>query len=88
MGPWYTHLLSGEVWSKVAFVKDLQPKSHISDVETTKRLNYARKHRNWGAEKWQQVVWIISKHVKYLGVAEGSLFAEGLESGTRVCRQL
>ncbi|MGH0150415.1 UNVERIFIED_CONTAM: hypothetical protein FKN15_017649 [Acipenser sinensis] len=73
-------------------------KPYLRRGNKAKRLNYVRKHRNWGAEKWQQVLWTdeskfeifgCSRRQFVLAVAEGSLFAEGLESGTRmsVCRQ-
>ncbi|MGH0182638.1 UNVERIFIED_CONTAM: hypothetical protein FKN15_010133 [Acipenser sinensis] len=64
-------------------------KPYLRRGNKAKRLNYARKHRNWGAEKWQQVLWTDESKFEIFAVAEGSLFAEGLERGTRmsVCRQ-
>uniref|UniRef100_A0A8C4S2L1 Transposase Tc1-like domain-containing protein n=1 Tax=Erpetoichthys calabaricus TaxID=27687 RepID=A0A8C4S2L1_ERPCA len=32
-----------------------------------KRLKYARKHRNWGAEKWQQVLWTDESKFEIFG---------------------
>ena len=66
VGPMYTHLLSGEVWSEVVFMEELQPKS-LRHGNKAKRLNYARKHRNWGAEKWQQVLWTDESKVEIFG---------------------
>ena len=37
VGPRYTHQLSGEVWLKVVFMRDLQPKSYTSDIETRRQ---------------------------------------------------
>lgn len=47
--------LSGKVRSKVVF------------VEEAKRLNYAGKHRKWGAEKWQQVLWTDESEFEIFG---------------------
>lgn len=44
-----------------------------------KWLNYAPKHRTWAAEKWQQELWTDES---ILEIAESSLGAAGLESGT------
>ncbi|MGH0173381.1 UNVERIFIED_CONTAM: hypothetical protein FKN15_067962 [Acipenser sinensis] len=90
VGPWYTHLLSGEVWSEVDFMEDLQPKSHTSDVETRPSDSTMHENSGTGVQKnGSRCSGRMSQNLKYLAVAEGSLFAEGLESGTRmsVCRQ-
>lgn len=34
LGPWYTHLLSRDVWSEVAFVEDLRTKSQATRLCT------------------------------------------------------
>lgn len=75
IGPRYTHLLSGETWPEVDFMEELQPKKpySTSDMET-----WTSMHKNSGTEKCQQV----SPSLKYLPVAEGSLFMERLESST------
>lgn len=48
--PRYTHLLSGEAWPEVVFMKELQPKSHTSNM-VGQATQVCMKHRNWGAEK-------------------------------------
>lgn len=90
VGPRYTHLLSGEVWPEVVFMEELWPKSHTSDVET--RLSDSTMHENIGTgvqKNGSRCSGLMSQNLKYLAVAGGSLFAEGLESGTimSVCRQ-
>ena len=85
--PRYKHLLSGEVWPEVVFMEELQPKSHTSDMET--RPSDSTKHENieTGVQKHgSRCSGLMSQNQKYLAVEEGSLFAEGLESGTIMSR--
>ena len=42
-------------------------KPHLRHGNKAKRLNYAWKHRNWGAEKWQQVLWTDESKVEIFG---------------------
>ena len=90
VGPRYTHLLSGEVWPEVVFMEELQPKSHTSDVGTRPSDSSMHKNIGTGVQKnGSRCSGLMSQNLKYLAVAEGSLFVEGLESGTimSVCRQ-
>ncbi|MBN3274473.1 TCB2 transposase, partial [Polyodon spathula] len=42
-------------------------KPYLRRGNKAKRLNYARKHRNWGAEKWQQVLWTDESKFEIFG---------------------
>ena len=42
-------------------------KPYLRHGNKAKQLNYARKHRNWGAEKWQQVLWTDESKVEIFG---------------------
>ncbi|KAK6473362.1 extracellular calcium-sensing receptor-like [Huso huso] len=42
-------------------------KPYLRRGNKAKRLNYARKHRNWGAEKWQQVLWTDESKFEIIG---------------------
>ena len=42
-------------------------KPYLQRGNKAKRLNYARKHRNWGAEKWQQVLWTDESKFEIFG---------------------
>lgn len=54
VGPCYTHLQpAGEVWGKVIFMEAKMNPSR----KKAKHLNYAQKHKSWGAEHQQQVLW-------------------------------
>lgn len=58
VGPKNTHPLSGEVRPEVVVMEALQPKKpYLRHGNRAKGLNYSGKHRKWGAEKWQQVLW-------------------------------
>ena len=47
-------------------MEELQPKS-LRHGNKAKRLNYAPKHRSWGADKWQQVLWTDESQVEIFG---------------------
>lgn len=68
-------------WLKVVFMEDLQPKSHTSDTETN-LLNYAQKHRNWGAEIWQQVLWTDVSKYEIFGCRRRKFVQQRVESDT------
>lgn len=42
-------------------------KPYLRHGNKAKRLDYARKHRNWGAEKWQQVLWTDESKFEIFG---------------------
>ncbi len=42
-------------------------KPYLQYGNKAKQLNYARKHRNWGAEKWQQVLWTDESKFEIFG---------------------
>ena len=76
-GTLYTHLLSAEVWSDVAFMENFLPKNHVSDME--RWPSDSTMHENTGGQKKAAGAGLMSQYLKYLAVAEGSLFTEGLK---------
>jgi hypothetical protein len=50
-----------------------------------KRLNYARKHRNWGAEKWQQLLWTVESKCEIFSCSRKHLVCQ--RAGERYTNQ-
>lgn len=79
VGPWYTHLLSEEVWPEVVFREELQPESHSSNVETRPSDSTMHKNLGTGVQKnGSRCSELMNQNFKHLAVAEGRLFAEKL----------
>lgn len=61
-------------------------KTSLLHGNKAKRANGA--NRIWGAQKWQPVLWTDESKVKYLAVADGSLFVIGQESAAIIFSSL
>lgn len=79
VGPRYTCLLSWELWSAGKGCSQRAVPPTWKQIQL--RLDFC-------GGKWQQVLSSDESNVKYLAVAKGSLFNEGLEGGRKmsVCR--
>ena len=61
----YNHLLSMEVWPEVFM--EAAKKPFIRHEIKAKLLGHAQEHRNWRADKWQQVLWTDESKLEMLG---------------------
>ena len=84
--PIYCPQKSGQKWS---LWKSCSQKAVTPTWKRGQRTQLCGKHRNWGAEKWQQVLWTDGSKSEIFGWKSGGLVTEGLESRTimSVCRQ-
>lgn len=60
---------TGDVWPKVVFMEDMQPKIRIADMENVK--SPVQESGSWCCG-------LMSENLKYLALAEGRLFTGGL----------